>query len=138
MSKVIYLAGGMTGLNKEIRSGWRTKLEELFAMNPNVKVFDPNRHWNVDDPTVNEKEAMEHVLHNLRRVDLVVMNFNNKLSVGTNAELGIAYDRKIPVLGLYDGDVFDLHPWQYYMCQRIFPTIDDVYDYIVCHYIMDD
>ena len=139
MRKVFYLSGGMTNLSVEESNGWREQLENYFSESYHINLFNPNNHWKIGDPDVDEREAMEYDLHRLRHSDLVIVNFNDPKSIGVAAELGIAYELRIPIIGLHlDGNNFDLHPWQVYMCQKIFSDIGDLYDYIMKHYAFDD
>ena len=140
MKKVFYLSGGMTNLTLEESNGWRITLQKYFAEDDEyVAIFNPNSHWSFEDPDVSDKEAMEYDLHRLRHSDVVVVNFNDKSSIGTSMELAIAYELRIPIIGLHtDGDNFDLHPWQVYMCNKIFNDIDTLYEYLLSHYVYDD
>lgn len=137
--KTFYLSGGMTGLTLEESNTWRVKIQELFSECYHINIFNPNNHWTFDNPNIDEKEAMEYDLHRLRHSDLVVVNFNAPQSLGTMSEIAIAYELRIPVIGLHTyGDNFDLHPWQVYMCQKIFSNVDDLYEYLLCHYVYED
>ena len=73
-------------------------------------------------------------LHKLRNSNLVIANFNDMYSLGSMAEVAIAYDRRIPVIGL-DIDRQELHPWEVCMCERIFGNIDEMLDYIQDFYL---
>ena len=77
---------------------------------------------------------MEFDLHRLRTSDLVIINFNDMYSLGSMAELAIAYERKIPIVGL-DINKQDLHPWEVEMCNRIFHDIDEMLDYVEDFYL---
>jgi len=52
---------------------------------------------------------MEFDLNKVRHSDLIICNFNDMFSLGTMAELAIAYERRIPVIGL-DINKQTLHP----------------------------
>ena len=73
-------------------------------------------------------------LNKLRDSNLVIVNFNDMYSLGSMSELAIAYERRIPVIGL-DIDKQELHPWQICMCERIFNDIDEMLDYIQDFYL---
>ena len=77
---------------------------------------------------------MNYDLHRLRNSDLVIINFNDMYSLGSMAEIAIAYDRGIPIIGL-DVDNQTLHSWQVCMCERIFDDIDEMLDYIEDFYL---
>ena len=103
----------------------------------NVKAINPNDYFNfVEEPPryVSQREVMELDLHKLRNSDLVIANFNDMYSLGSMAELAIAYDRRIPIVGL-DIDKQELHTWQIEMCNRIFSDIDEMLDYVEDYYL---
>ena len=138
----IYLAGGMGKFGKENfekSNNWRLyckSILENFDAGINVTVINPNDYFNfLDEPRyASEKEVMEFDLHKVRNSDLIIINFNDKYSLGTMAELAIAYEKRIPVIGL-DIDKQDLHPWQQEMCSRIFYNIDELLDYVEDFYL---
>ena len=102
-----------------------------------VKVINPNDYFNfVEEPPryVSQREVMELDLHKLRNSDLVIANFNDMYSLGSMAELAIAYDRRIPIVGL-DIDKQELHTWQIEMCNRIFSDIDKMLYYVEDYYL---
>ena len=102
-----------------------------------VKAINPNDYFNfVEEPPryVSQREVMELDLHKLRNSDLVIANFNDMYSLGSMAELAIAYDRRIPIVGL-DIDKQELHTWQIEMCNRIFDDIDEMLDYVEDYYL---
>ena len=104
----------------------------------NVKAINPNDYFNfVEEPPryVSQREVMELDLHKLRNSDLVIANFNDMYSLGSMAELAIAYDRRIPIVGL-DIDKQELHTWQIEMCNRIFSDIDEMLDYVEDYYLI--
>ena len=65
---------------------------------------------------------------------MVIVNFNDMYSLGSMSELAIAYDRRIPIIGL-DINKQELHPWQIEMCNRIFDDIDEMLDYVEDYYL---
>ena len=103
-----------------------------------MRVINPNDYFNFkDEPPryISEREVMELDLDKLRRSDLVIINFNDMYSLGSMAELAIAYEKRIPVIGLnIDRQV--LHPWQECMCNRIFNDIDELLDYVEDFYLV--
>lgn len=119
---------------------WRVlckKTLESYECDYKVKVINPQDYFNfIDEPPkyASQKEVMDFDLYKLRNSDLVIINFNDMHSLGSMAELAIAYDKRIPVIGLdiYGGD---LHPWQTCMCQRIFDDIDDMLNYVKDFYL---
>ena len=77
---------------------------------------------------------MEFDLHKVRNSNLVIVGFNAPKSLGTMAEMAIAYEHKIPIIGWNGADEI-LHPWQTEMCNRIFTDIDELIDYISEFYL---
>lgn len=141
----IYLAGGMSKFGKdnfEKSNSWREKCINYFNDYTDRSVYDihitnPNNYFNFleDIPTYeSQREVMEFDLNRVRKSDLVIVNFNDPISLGTMAELAIAYEKRIPVVGLNECE-YELHPWQKEMCNRVFYNIDDMLDYIVCYYL---
>ena len=118
---------------KELRDfakNWRT--------NCTVKVHNPNDYYNfLQNPPLydNQREVMEFDLNLVRHSDLIIINFNDVYSLGSMAELAIAYEKCIPIIGLnIDRQV--LHPWQECMCSRIFNDIDELLDYVEDFYLV--
>lgn len=131
----IYLAGGMTGLTPEEQVNWRRDVE-IALRKYNVRVFVPPKYYNeFNQWHDSEREVMDFDLHNLVHSDLVIMNFNAPTSLGSMAELGIAYDRKIPVIGLNEAN-HDLHPWQTEMTLKMFYSLDNMIEYVINYFIV--
>lgn len=139
----IYMAGGMGNFGKENfdeGNKWRKYCKrtlETYECEYRVRVVNPNDFFNfVDEPPryKSEDEVMRLDLHKLRSSDLVIINFNDMYSLGSMAELAIAYDIGIPVIGL-DVDNQNLHPWQVCMTERIFNDIHEMIDYIEDFYL---
>lgn len=140
----IYLSGGMGKFGKENfeeSDKWRRyckrALENCECEIYRVNVINPNDYFSFRDETPQyetQSEVMRLDLHKLRNADLVIANFNDMYSIGSVAEIAIAYDRGIPVIGL-DIDNQELHPWEVCMCERIFDDIDKMLDYIQDFYL---
>ena len=139
----IYLCGGMQKYGKENfdkSNDWRKyckktleSCESLYG----VSVINPNDYFGFNSELPQYKsqtEVMNLDLHKLRNSDLVIANFNDMYSLGSMAELAIAHERRIPIIGL-DIDGQTLHPWQVCMCERIFNDIDEMLDYIQDFYL---
>ncbi len=140
---VIYTCGGMGKFGKENfneGNSWRLhckKSLENYDCDYKVKVINPNDFFNfIDEPPQykTQSEVMNLDLHKLRNSDLVIANFNDMYSLGSMAEIAIAYERKIPVIGL-DINNQHLRPWQIEMTERIFNDIDEMLDYIQNFYL---
>lgn len=129
----IYLAGGMSGLLFEEQAKWRSNVKNAVlygGYDYEIKpiFFDPTQYYNFEEPPKHksEREAMEFDLYNLRKSDLIIVNFNAPQSLGTAMELAIAKENMIPVVGL-NAEGFDLHPWLIECCTRI---CDDMYELV--------
>lgn len=141
----IYLAGGMGKFGKDkfrIGNNWRVYCKNIIDeystdKSVNVTVINPNDYFNfIDEPQryESQREVMEFDLYKVRNSNLLIVNFNDVFSLGTMAELSIAYDRRIPVIGL-NVDNTTLHPWQKEMCTRVFTDVDMLLDYVKEFYI---
>ena len=137
----IYLSGGMMKFGEEnFNEGniWRDyckKILEETECEYKVKVFNPNTYFSFKgEPKYDsDREVMRFDLLNLRESDIVIVYFNDKYSLGTMAEIAIAYENKIPVIGLDMSN--DIHPWQKEMCERIFQDIDELLSYVENFYL---
>ena len=143
----IYLCGGMGKFGKdEFDKGnsWRVYCKNTLNnfmkgcyINCNVKIHNPNDYYNfLQNPPIydNPREVMEFDLNLVRHSDLIIINFNDVYSLGSMAELTIAYEKRIPVIGL-NTDNQVLHPWQEVMCSKIFNDIDKMLDYVEDFYL---
>lgn len=139
----IYLCGGMNKFGKENfeeGNSWRVYCKKTLEACDSrfiVSVCNPNDYFNfIDEPPAykTQSEVMKFDLYQLRHSDLVIVNFNDISSLGSMSEIAIAYDRKIPVIGL-NSNKQKLHPWQECMCERIFENIDEMLDYVEDFYL---
>lgn len=138
----IYTAGGMSAFGKENynkSNSWRMYCKGILENcegNCNVKVINPNDYYNLLDDTTYERniEVMEFDLHKVRTSDLIIVNFNNPTSLGTMAEIAIAYEKRIPIIGLNESK-YKLHPWQIDMVNKMFINIDEMLEYIKNYYL---
>lgn len=134
----IYLAGGMGKFGKENfnkANYWRKIIKSALEDSDsfyNVHVINPNDYYNfLDTPREykTEKEIMEYDLNKVRNSDLIICNFNDKYSLGTMSELAIAYEHRIPIVGLNVGET-ELHPWQREFCMRICDNTEELLSYV--------
>lgn len=138
----IYLIGGMTKFgadNFTEGNTWRaylkSALESCDASSYDVHVVNPNDYYNFLNKTYDsEREVMEFDLHKVRNSDLCICNFNDVYSLGSMAELAIAYDRRIPVIGLCENNE-QLHPWQEEMITKKFDNCEALALYIIEYYL---
>lgn len=140
---VVYLSGGMMKFgNDNFAEGnnWREYCRQILEnceSSYKVKTFNPNSYFSFksDAPEYSsETEVMRFDLYNLRKADLVIVNYNDKKSLGTISEVAIAYDRGIPIIALNE-DNGELHPWMRCMPERIFNNIDEMLDYVEDFYL---
>ena len=142
--KRIYLSGSMTGTKFEDQMEWRCWFEQALK-DTGVYCFNPPAHFSPDYADNNlsdssgyrsDREVMQYDLLQLSKADLVIVNFDigNKSSLGTMAEIAIAYDHRIPIIGICK-NMYTLHPWQRDMCERIFSTKEWALQYLVTHYV---
>lgn len=140
----IYLAGGMGKFGKDNfdeGNNWRIVLKNIFENTEkmNVTAINPNDYFNFkDNPPQyrSQREVMEFDLNKVRNSDLIVINYNDMYSLGTMAELAIAYERKIPIVGLNSSQQA-LYPWQLAMTNRIFHDMQELIDYVKHFYLSE-
>ena len=142
----IYLAGGMQKFGKKDfneSNYWRVHIEqELMKLDcgRQTRICNPNDYYSFYDnaPRYSTmREVMYFDLNKVRNSDLIIVNFNELKSLGTMAELAIAYEHRIPVIGLCSEENYPmLHPWQKEMCNRIFGDIDELIDYVIEYYVV--
>lgn len=142
----IYLAGGMQRFGKDNfdeSNYWRVHIkQELITLDhgKKVRVCNPNDYYSFEgnSPRYSTlREVMEFDLNKVRNSNLIIVNFNDLKSLGTMAELAIAYEHRIPVIGLCSEENYPmLHPWQKEMCNRIFGDIDELIDYVIEYYVV--
>ena len=142
----IYLAGGMQKFGKKDfneSNYWRVHIEqELMKLDcgRQTRICNPNDYYSFYDNSPRYstmREVMEFDLNKVRNSDLIIVNFNDLKSLGTMAELAIAYEHRIPVIGLCSEENYPmLHPWQKEMCNRIFGDIDELINYVIEYYVI--
>ena len=135
----IYLSGSMSGVSFEEQSKWRQQIQNAIKFNYECEkkpiFFNPVQYFNFEETRhKTEYEAMEFDLNALRNSDLVIVNFNDPKSLGTCAELAIAYEMKIPIIGI-NKDNKELHPWLKCFCNRICLDLREAVTYVVDFYL---
>lgn len=150
--KKIYLSGAISSIPYEESSEWREKIEDcIYELNkinkanfgrksPEVYVFNPLRHFSdlsLELGLVDDRELMLVELDKLRKTDVVIYNCKHSSSLGSMAEIAIAYEHGIPILA-FNEDKEELHPWIKCMCTKIFSNIDTMLSFFVNHYLYDD
>ena len=139
MSEILYLSGAMSRLTIREANEWRIKVKQdlsAFILNGTLKVFNPMESYINNEHRMNEREAMQYDLNMLRKSSYVLVYFNDTDSLGTAMEIAIAHELKIPIIGVFDWEAFDiLHPWVYNMCDVILDSLDDAIRYIGLNYL---
>lgn len=136
----IYLSGGMGSLSFEEQSKWRNKIINAikygdYDYEKKPIFFNPVNYYNFEEKRQHsEREVMEFDLNALRNSDLVLVNYNDPTSLGTCAELAIAYEKKIPIVGIYN-DCQELHPWLVEFTSRMCFSLKEAVEYIVEFYL---
>lgn len=135
----IYLSGGMGSLSFEEQSRWRQQAIDAIKFNYECSkkpvFFNPVDYYNFEEVRYKtQREVMEFDLNALRNSDLVIVNFNDPESLGTCSELAIAYDMKIPIVGI-NKDNKVLHPWLIEFTSRMCSTLKEAVEYVVDFYL---
>lgn len=135
----IYLSGGMGNLSFEEQSKWRKQIIDEITINCHCEkkpiFFNPVDHYNFTEKQhKTEKEIVEFDLNAVRHSDLIIVNFNDPSSLGTCAELAIAYDRRIPIIGI-NKDKAKLHPWLTEFVTRMCNDIREAVSHVVDFYL---
>ena len=136
----IYLSGGMGNLSFEEQSKWRKQVINAilygdYHCEKKPVFFNPVNYYNLTDIRYKtEREVMEFDLNALRNSDLVVVNFNDPKSIGTAAELAIANELRIPVIGIRKNGQ-ELHPWLVEFTTRMCGDIREAVGHVVDFYL---
>lgn len=135
----IYLSGGMGNISFEERSKWRKQVIDAIKFNYDCEkepiFFNPVNYYDFEEVRYKtQREVMEFDLNALRNSDLVIVNFNDPSSLGTCAELAIAYEMKIPIVGI-NKDGKELHPWLSEFTNRMCSSIREAVEYVVEFYL---
>ena len=132
----IYLSGGMGSLSMEEQSKWRNQIVNAikfgdYHCEKKPMFFNPVNYYNFEEKRhKTEKEIVEFDLNAIRNSDLIIVNFNDPKSIGTCAELAIAYDRHIPIIGI-NKDGIELHPWLVEFTTRMCNDVREAVQYTV-------
>lgn len=128
----------MSGLSLEEQNNWREYVIKALEENcsaTNIKIVNPVSFYNdFSGGFDSQKEVMDYDLYQLRKSHLVICNFNNPGSIGTSMELMLAYEHKIPIIGLNNGEKV-LHPWLTEVTHKMFADIEKLIDYILIYYL---
>ena len=140
----VYISGAITGLKSKEEVDYRYTIKkrlengnDMHGYKQKAYVFNPVEYFNYIDEKkyISEKQVMNYELDKLRKSDLVIVDFKNHKSLGTMSEMSIAYERRIPIIGL-NLNSYDLHPWQKEMCDLIFYNYNQLISYIIEYYLV--
>jgi nucleoside 2-deoxyribosyltransferase len=131
----IYLSGGMGSLSLEEQSKWRKQIVNEITINRHCEkkpiFFNPVDYYNFTEKRhKTEREIVDFDLNAVRNADLIIVNFNDPKSLGTCAELAVAYDRHIPIIGI-NKEGAELHPWLHTFTTRMCDSLREAVDYTV-------
>lgn len=136
----IYLSGGMGNISMEEQSKWRKQVINAikfgdYHCEKKAVFFNPVDYYNFEEKRhKSEREIVEFDLNAVRNSDLIIVNFNDPKSLGTCAELAIAYDRHIPIIGI-NKDKLELHPWLTEFTMRMCDSLREAVEYTVDYFL---
>ena len=135
----IYLSGGMGSLSFEEQSQWRQQIQDAIKCDYDYEkkpvFFNPIDYYNFTEVRYrSQREVMEFDLNALRNSDLIIVNFNDPTSLGTCAELAIAYEMKIPIVGINENG-YKLYPWLIEFTTRMCDDIKEAIEHVVDFYL---
>lgn len=129
----------MGNLSFEEQSKWRQQVQDAIKFNHDCEkkpIFvDPVKYFNFTEKRhKSEREIMEFDLNAVRNSDLIIVNFNDPKSLGTCAELAIAYEMKIPIVGINKNGQ-ELYPWLECFCNRMCESLKEAVEYVADFYL---
>ena len=141
MSKRLwYLSGGMQKFGKENfneSNDWRIRVGDKIRQETygNITVFNPNNHYSFcsDPESYTEREVMNLDIFKLRNSELIIFNDNDPYSRGSMIELGIGYERRIPIFVLHISTE-PIHCWVRNMAEKVFISEEELIEYLIFHY----
>lgn len=133
----IYTSGAIKNVTHEMAYEWRDMSKEYLENCEslyNVKVFNPNKHFNYDELVPKtEKQCKAYFMYQLEQSNLILVNLNNSdKSIGTAMEIQKAVDYNIPIIGF---GTYNMNAWEYDDCDIVFETLEEALDYIRFYYI---
>lgn len=139
MSKLIYLAGGITNLTKDECEGWRIKIKEMVEDVTCLrwKCVNPVAHIPEEIDESVERGMFEWDLYKVRQSDVVVCDFDHPGSIGTTWELAVARECGIPIIGFSLTNKF-VHPWWEMSAMHICHSMDELYDFLCTNFLNED
>lgn len=138
----VFLSGGMSNISEEDSKKWRNLFEKKRFRNVISRIYysdyyiflNPTKLYKPTEPynQTYEKEAMSYDLYLVKHSDIIIVNFNSLLSIGTAQEVMLAYTLNKPIIGMIEEDKYDqLHPWYKQECIKIFKYKSDKLEDII-------
>lgn len=133
---IIYLAGGMTGLPKEVATAWRKDFKTIFynalfkykktrsmikLPSPYI-IIDPSEAFfpSDDGDMIYEREAYNYETYWVSQANMIVASLDSLSSIGTAQELMLAHSQKKTIVGFIEySKQKKLHPWNEIACNLI-------------------
>lgn len=122
---------------------WRLDIKTLIeeGNNGKAKCCNPNDHFNFLDDCgyKTQREIMDFELYKIRNSNALIVNFNDPKSIGSACEMAVAFENRIPIIGLCENREENIiHPWLKEFCERIFTDREELILYMIKHYVNDD
>ena len=136
MEYKIYLSGAITGLAFMEANGWRKDIETAVAQyvdsNKKITFFNPVTKF---ASCLEERFPFRRDISELKRSDLMILNISqNPGSIGSNIEVGIAYENNIPII-LYNPDKKKIHPWHLEIADAVITDIRELVYFLKDYYL---
>lgn len=136
---IVYMETVKIYFTGDEQSKWREQVVNSINYNYDCEkkttFFNPMTYYIFEDARYrSEREVVEFNLNALRNSNLVIVNFNDILSPSTCAELAIAYEKRIPVVGI-NKDNKELHPWLTEFVSRMCYSLREAVEYVVDFYL---
>ena len=139
-----YLSGGMQKFGAEEidkSNNWREDLKNRISSisDGNILAFNPNEHFSMltNPETYTDREVMNLDIYKLRKSELIIYSNNDPKSRGSMIELGIGYERQIPIFTLNE-DNNEIHCWVKNISEKIFNSREELILYLQEHYVRGD
>lgn len=138
----IYLAGGVSNLSKNDQVIWRDTISDMIYnrckavdVKYNVDIISPPDYFTFEEKNFDsDLEVMKYYLRHTKSSDLIIVNFNDPLSIGTAQEIAVAYDHNIPIIGMKLSNE-KINSWLTCSCDRIFDNYSDLVNYVFKFYL---
>ena len=123
-----------------LSSRWQKQIQDAikyggYDYEKKVLFYNPIDYYNLEVIQHNsEREVMEFDLYNLRKSDLVVVNFIDSKNIVSAMELMLAKELRIPVVA-FGVNNKEINPWLLECCTRVCDNIREVVEYIVDFYL---